>query len=62
MDKQKEVLFDIYCKLCQHYRKAESDDPCDSCLAEPANINSHEPLYFIERGRSKNGKNKHSRR
>jgi len=45
----KEVFFDIYCKRCVHWDKAESEDPCYDCLDEPVNEDSHKPLYFKEK-------------
>lgn len=48
-DHTKEVRFDIYCKKCEFKDKVETDDPCNDCLNEPANINSHRPVYFKEK-------------
>lgn len=45
----KEVLFDKYCKLCQHKDKKETEDPCWDCLNEPGNLNSHKPVKYEER-------------
>ena len=33
----KEVYFNKYCPICEYYKKAETDDPCDECLSEPVN-------------------------
>ena len=46
---KKEVLFDEYCKICIHYQLDECEFPCDECLGEPANEDSHKPLYFKEK-------------
>lgn len=42
----KEVYFDKYCETCKHREKAEADDPCDECLAEPVNVYSHKPIKW----------------
>lgn len=42
----KEVYFDRYCPLCKHKDRKEEEDPCDDCLAEPVNANSHKPVNF----------------
>jgi len=49
-DSYKEVYFDQYCKTCKHSKKAEADDPCDECLAEPVNLYSHKPIYYEKEG------------
>lgn len=41
MNEEKEVYFDQYCKSCKHHGLEESKDPCNDCLAEPGNTNSH---------------------
>ena len=45
---KKEVLFHDYCKRCKHWHTPEWEDPCDECLTEPCNINSHKPINFKE--------------
>lgn len=47
--REKEVYFDQYCKTCKHEKKAEDEDPCYDCLAEPVNIDSHKPIYHKEK-------------
>lgn len=42
----KEVRFDIYCKECKHYTKSATDDPCNHCLGNPSNEDSHVPVDF----------------
>jgi len=46
---QKEVYFDLYCDMCEHRDKKDTDEPCDDCLAEPVNLNSHKPVKFKEK-------------
>ena len=48
----KEVYFDNFCALCKHKDNKESEPPCDDCLNEPVNENSHRPLYFEKKEES----------
>lgn len=43
-----EVRFDIWCKRCKYFARAEEDDPCVDCLLESVNQNSKKPVYFKE--------------
>lgn len=45
----KEVFFDKYCPKCKHYKTKDYEDPCNECLNNPINANSHKPVYFKER-------------
>lgn len=40
------VEFHEYCAKCEHFEKAESEDPCFECLDEPVNEFSHRPIHF----------------
>lgn len=40
------VDFYKYCKDCKHFMKKECEDPCNNCLSNPANIDSHKPVDF----------------
>ena len=42
----KEVYFDIFCPLCEHWKTNEADSPCDECLAQGYNENSHTPIKY----------------
>ena len=42
------VNFSIYCVDCKHINKDETEEPCDSCLSEPVNQNTHKPVKFEE--------------
>ena len=42
------VNFDQYCNKCKNSKTAETEDPCDECLANPTNIDSHKPINFEE--------------
>lgn len=48
MNNQKEVLFNLYCKLCKHWGKKEDEYPCEECLNEGFNIDSHKPVKWQE--------------
>ena len=43
---QKEVRFDIYCKECKFQNTSASNDPCNECLGNPSNGDSHVPVLF----------------
>lgn len=45
----KEVYFDQYCKTCKYEKTNENAYPCDECLEEPANVNSHKPVKWEEK-------------
>lgn len=45
----KEVFFDIYCDQCEFKDTPEVEDPCNECLAYPANENSHKPVKYVEK-------------
>lgn len=42
------VWFADYCGRCEHKDTQETEDPCNECLNEPVNINSHKPINFKE--------------
>ena len=46
MEDLKEVYFDKHCKTCKHSKKNEKEDPCNECLEEPMNQNSHKPVHW----------------
>lgn len=51
MNNLKEVLFAYWCRECEHYDKPETDDPCNSCLAQGWNVDSTKPIYFKDNGK-----------
>lgn len=51
---EKLVQYDKFCEKCKHFKTDEVDEPCDECLAEPTNDDSHKPVYFKES--SQNGR------
>lgn len=48
MDHQayKEVYFHKYCTSCRHKDVKNTDKPCDGCLSEPINWNTHRPVKY----------------
>lgn len=50
----KEVNFRLYCPKCKYYPLGSTDDPCNECLGQPWNENSHKPINYKEKDR--NGK------
>ena len=48
MNDKKEVYFDAYCKKCKYSKTEEFKDPCNDCLDNPYNINSHKPVNYDE--------------
>lgn len=49
MSADKEVFFYLYCPACKHENCADSEDPCDECLENPVNQDSHKPIFFKEK-------------
>lgn len=51
MDHQayKEVYYHEYCKKCRHEKAPETEEPCDECLSEPINWNTHKPVKYEEK-------------
>ena len=45
---KKFVEFWNWCYKCKHKDKAELDDPCFDCVAEPVNEDSHKPVKYEE--------------
>lgn len=54
-NEEKEVQFYKYCPKCK-YRDVEAvEEPCNTCLSNPVNINSRKPVKF-EETKDKKGK------
>ena len=49
MKNPKEVYFFKYCHLCEHEKLDDKDKPCDDCLAQGWNEDSHKPICFKEK-------------
>lgn len=43
------VNFYQYCKECKYKDIPENDDPCEDCLTNPVNEDSHKPVFFEEK-------------
>lgn len=50
---EKIVDFQNWCFKCQYFKNKEADPPCDECLDEPVNEDSHRPVYFKEKADGK---------
>ena len=48
-NKEKIVEFEKWCQTCMDKNTEETEDPCNVCLTEPVNTNSHKPVNW--RGR-----------
>lgn len=48
MNELKEVDFEKYCKTCKFWDCNERDEPCDSCLPNAMNVDSHKPVEYKE--------------
>ena len=48
-DLMKEVYFHEWCVKCAFKEMKEFEEPCYSCLQEPARHNSHKPVKFMEK-------------
>lgn len=48
-DVYKFVDFFQYCHNCKFAHLNEDEDPCDCCIANPVNLNSHKPVNFEEK-------------
>lgn len=43
------VYFGKYCKTCKHESLDENERPCDECLENPINLNSHKPVNYEDK-------------
>lgn len=43
----KEVYFDEYCESCKHAAKKGYEDPCNECLNNFFNYDSHKPTEYV---------------
>ena len=43
------VKFDEWCHKCEHYKEYEGDDPCNECLTDTTNVDSHKPTQFKDK-------------
>ena len=49
MESTKEVYFYVWCPRCVHSDKEGTEDPCNECLTEGFNIDSHKPVNFVKK-------------
>lgn len=43
---EQEVYFHEYCKTCKHENVSEADEPCEECLENATNTESHKPVRW----------------
>ena len=53
----KEVNFRLYCPMCKYYDLKETEEPCNECLAQGYNWDSHKPINYKEKDNGSNGGN-----
>ncbi len=46
---EKIVEFYKYCQKCKYESLPESEDPCNECLTNSVNEDSHMPTEFVEK-------------
>ena len=46
--REKFVEYEKYCLRCKFLNSPEDEDPCDECLRECTNLDSHKPINFKE--------------
>lgn len=42
----KEVIYEGYCQKCKYVNIREQDDPCNACLTQNWNVDTHRPVNF----------------
>lgn len=42
----REVYFGDYCPKCKYEDLEECNEPCNECLDNPINLNTHRPVKF----------------
>ena len=47
--REKIVDYYLYCPRCEHLHSPDDEDPCDECLRECTNWDSHKPINFKEK-------------
>ena len=52
----KEVNFRLYCPMCKNYDLKETEEPCNECLAQGFNWDSHKPINYKEKDHGGNSK------
>lgn len=48
----KEVYFYLYCVTCAYKNNDAGEDPCDECLRNPYNEDSHKPINYKKEGQN----------
>lgn len=51
--KVKTINFDVFCHWCDHEGCESTEEPCNECLGTPTRENSHTPVNFKLKKRTK---------
>lgn len=46
MEPQKKIVDFKLCVHCKHYNEPQEEDPCNTCLTQNYNDNSHYPVAY----------------
>lgn len=46
---EREVYYYKWCATCEFKDVPEADEPCNECLGQPYNIDSHKPVNYKEK-------------
>lgn len=46
MPEMKEVYYDLYCPNCEHKDLSEQDEPCNQCMCNSVQEDSHKPEFY----------------
>ena len=49
IDDLKIVEYDKFCQNCKYKKTTANDEPCEECLSNPVNINTHKPVNYEEK-------------
>ena len=47
------VEFNKFCINCKHKRVSQNEEPCNTCLTNPVNEDSHKPVLWEETEKKK---------
>ena len=47
--REKIVEFDKYCPTCKSKDVPNGEEPCEECLCNPTNIDSHKPINYKDK-------------
>ena len=47
ISEEKEVYFGPYCRKCKYLALDGTEEPCNECMTNFYNMNSHKPVKFV---------------